>query len=168
MSQRLSHLKDLLAGKGPTQQTDKTDERAFVSSVSDRGRHIFNDTAIFREPDQRTPDNVPPGSHELITNPLAEMCLPQSLTKLTKGASVSSVSEEREDISRDEGNSEDTIAAFEERAAISEYDGGLERGQAESLAALQAMPLPKGVNEYQRTVVIDAAARFLDHRRRRR
>jgi hypothetical protein len=54
---------------------------------------------------------------------------------------------------------------FEERAAIIEFDGGLTRDHAEQMAALHAMPLPNGVTEEQRDVVIDAAARFLDRRR---
>jgi hypothetical protein len=65
-------------------------------------------------------------------------------------------------------SAEAEVASYEERAAICEFDGGLERGQAESLAALHAMPLPTGVNENERSVIIDAAARFLDQRRRRR
>jgi hypothetical protein len=54
---------------------------------------------------------------------------------------------------------------FEERAAIVEFDGGLTRDHAEQMAALHAMPLPNGVTEELRDVVIDAAARFLDRRR---
>jgi hypothetical protein len=57
------------------------------------------------------------------------------------------------------------IDGFEERAAIIEFDGGLTRDHAEQMAALHAMPLPNGVTEEQRDVVIDAAARFLDRRR---
>ena len=53
--------------------------------------------------------------------------------------------------------------AFEEREAICEHDGELSRGHAEQLAALHAVPLPAGVTEEQRAVVIDATARFLDH-----
>jgi hypothetical protein len=55
---------------------------------------------------------------------------------------------------------------FEERAAICEYDGGLTRDQAEQVAALHAAPLPEGITEQQRAIVIDAAARFLDRRRK--
>jgi hypothetical protein len=56
--------------------------------------------------------------------------------------------------------------SFEERAAICEYDGGLTRDAAEQMAALHAAPLPAGITEEQRAVVIDAAALFLDRRRR--
>jgi len=56
--------------------------------------------------------------------------------------------------------------AFEERAAICEHDGELSREHAEQLAALHAAPLPAGVTEEQRAVVIDAAARFLDRWRK--
>jgi hypothetical protein len=55
---------------------------------------------------------------------------------------------------------------FEERAAICEFDGGLTRDEAEQMAALHAAPLPLGITEEQRAVVIDAAARFLDRRRK--
>jgi len=55
---------------------------------------------------------------------------------------------------------------YGERAAISEFDGGLSRDHAEQLAALEAMPCPDGVTEQQRNIVIHAAARFLDRRRR--
>jgi hypothetical protein len=54
---------------------------------------------------------------------------------------------------------------YEERAAICEHDGGLSRDHAEQLAALHAAPLPEGITEQQRAIVIDAAARFLDRRR---
>lgn len=54
---------------------------------------------------------------------------------------------------------------FEERAAICEHDGGLPRDHAEQLAAFHAMPIPVGITEDQRDVVIDAAARFLERRR---
>jgi acyl-CoA reductase-like NAD-dependent aldehyde dehydrogenase len=57
---------------------------------------------------------------------------------------------------------------YEERAAICEHDGGLSRGHAEQLAALESMPCPDGVTEEQRNTVIDAAARFLDHKRKMR
>jgi hypothetical protein len=53
-------------------------------------------------------------------------------------------------------------ALFDERAGISEYDGGLSRNHAEQLAALQAMPLPVGVSEKQRWTMVQAAAIFLD------
>jgi hypothetical protein len=55
---------------------------------------------------------------------------------------------------------------FEERAAICEFDGGLTRDEAEQVAALHATPLPEGITEEQRAVVINAAARFLDRRRK--
>jgi hypothetical protein len=55
---------------------------------------------------------------------------------------------------------------YEERAAICEYDGGLSRDHAEQLAALCAMPIPDGAAEQQCAIVINAAARFLDRRRR--
>ena len=54
---------------------------------------------------------------------------------------------------------------FEERAAISEHDGGLSRAHAETLASLQAMAVPDGVTAAQVSVVIDAAARFLDRKK---
>jgi hypothetical protein len=57
---------------------------------------------------------------------------------------------------------------FEERAAICEHDGGLSRSEAEVLAALHAAPLPLTISEDARSVVIDAAARFLDRRKRNR
>jgi hypothetical protein len=53
---------------------------------------------------------------------------------------------------------------FDERAAISERDGGLAREHAEALAAIQVMPAPDGISASQMAVVIDAAARFLDSR----
>jgi hypothetical protein len=56
---------------------------------------------------------------------------------------------------------------YEERAAICEHDGRLPRKHAEQLAALHAAPLPDGVTEEQRAIVIDAAALFLDRQRRR-
>jgi len=56
-------------------------------------------------------------------------------------------------------------ADFEERAAISEHDGGLSRAHAETLASLQAMAVPDGVTAAQVSVVIDAAARFLDRKK---
>ena len=55
---------------------------------------------------------------------------------------------------------------FEERAALCEYDGGLARDHAEQVAALHAAPMPEGITERQRCLVIDAAARFLDRQRR--
>jgi hypothetical protein len=58
-------------------------------------------------------------------------------------------------------------AGFEERAAICEHDGGLSRSEAEVLAALHTAPLPATISEDVRSVVIDAAARFLDRRKRR-
>jgi hypothetical protein len=54
---------------------------------------------------------------------------------------------------------------FEERAAISEHDGGLSRAHAETLASLQAMAVPDGVTAAQVSVVIDAAALFLDRKK---
>ena len=53
-------------------------------------------------------------------------------------------------------------AAFEERAAICEHEGGLSRSEAEVLAALHTARLPGTISEDVRSVVIDAAARFLD------
>ena len=58
-------------------------------------------------------------------------------------------------------------AAFEERAAICEHEGGLSRSEAEVLAALHTAPLPVTISEDVRSVVIDAAARFLDRRKRK-
>jgi hypothetical protein len=63
------------------------------------------------------------------------------------------------------GHKDDAVANFEERAAICEHDRGLSRDHAEQLAALHSAPLPDGVTEEQRAIVIDAAARFLDRRR---
>jgi hypothetical protein len=57
--------------------------------------------------------------------------------------------------------------AFEERAAICEHEGGLSRSEAEVLAALHTAPLPVTISEDVRSVVIDAAARFLDRRKRK-
>ncbi len=54
---------------------------------------------------------------------------------------------------------------FEERAAISEFDGGLSRPHAEALAALQVIPLPIGVSQGQMAEIIDLAARRLDRLR---
>jgi hypothetical protein len=56
---------------------------------------------------------------------------------------------------------------FAERAAMAEYEGGLSREHSEALAALQVMPPPDGIHPAQVAVVIDAAARFLDSRRKR-
>jgi hypothetical protein len=56
---------------------------------------------------------------------------------------------------------------FDERAAMAEYEGGLARKHAEALAALQVMPPPDGIHPTHVAVVIDAAARFLDSRRKR-
>jgi hypothetical protein len=62
----------------------------------------------------------------------------------------------------------DALDAFEERAAVAEYDGGLRREHAEVLAALCVAPPPAGATPEQVSSVIDAAARFLqrqaDHR----
>jgi hypothetical protein len=63
---------------------------------------------------------------------------------------------------RDEWTAKDWHAYFDERAAISEYDGHMERRHTEGFAALQAMPLPQGVTEEQRTILVEAAAQFLD------
>ena len=57
-------------------------------------------------------------------------------------------------------------ADFEERAAVCEFDGGLTRAHAEALAAIEAAFLPGGITAEQRSTVIDAAARFLDARRK--
>ena len=57
--------------------------------------------------------------------------------------------------------------AFEERAAICEHEGGLTRSEADVLAALHTAPLPVTISEDARSVVIDAAARFLDRRKRK-
>ncbi len=40
MSRYLARLKSLIAENTPTWQTDRTDRGAFVSSVSDQGRHV--------------------------------------------------------------------------------------------------------------------------------
>ena len=55
--------------------------------------------------------------------------------------------------------SEQLRDAFEERAAISEHDGGLPRVHAEVLAAISVASARVPVDD--RSVVIDAAARFL-------
>jgi hypothetical protein len=55
---------------------------------------------------------------------------------------------------------------YEERAAICEFDGGLPQENAEQLAALHAMPLPLGVTEEQRGILIDVSGRFLDRQGR--
>jgi len=57
-------------------------------------------------------------------------------------------------------------AAFEERAAICEHEGGLSPSEAEVLAALHTALLPGTISEDVSSVVIDAAARFLDRRKR--
>lgn len=56
----------------------------------------------------------------------------------------------------------DKLAELIERAAISEFDGGLPRTHAEVLSALQVMPLPPGFTVKQRDAFVDAAARFLE------
>lgn len=58
----------------------------------------------------------------------------------------------------------DELDAFEERAAIAEYDGGLPREHAEVLAALCSAPPPAGASPEQFNSVVDAAARFLELR----
>jgi hypothetical protein len=63
-------------------------------------------------------------------------------------------------------NDDSDVAIFEERAAICEHDGGISRPHAETLAALHAAPLPAGISEESRAVVIQAAALFLDRRRK--
>jgi hypothetical protein len=60
--------------------------------------------------------------------------------------------------------SEAALDAFEERAGIVEFDGGLPREHAEVLAALCTAPPPAGATAEQVSSVIDAAARFLDRR----
>ncbi len=51
---------------------------------------------------------------------------------------------------------------LDERAAISEYEGGLPRVHAEALAALQAIAPPPGVSSAQMAAIINLAARRLD------
>ena len=50
------------------------------------------------------------------------------------------------------------VVAFEERAAIGEYEGELSRSESEVLAALHTAPLPVTISEDVRSVVVDAAA----------
>jgi hypothetical protein len=52
------------------------------------------------------------------------------------------------------------VEAFEERAAIAEYDGGLRRPHAELLGALESAPLGP---EHDRTAIVAAIAIHLDH-----
>jgi hypothetical protein len=54
---------------------------------------------------------------------------------------------------------------FEERAAISEFDGCLSRPHAEALAALLVIQPPPGVTQGQLADIIDLAARRLDRLR---
>jgi hypothetical protein len=54
---------------------------------------------------------------------------------------------------------------LEERAAISEFDGGLSRPHAEALASIQAIQPPHGVSSKQMAEIIDLAARRLDRLR---
>ena len=53
----------------------------------------------------------------------------------------------------------DVAIAFEERAAIAEYDRGLPRSNAELLAALETAPLGP---EHDRAAIIEAVAVHLD------
>ena len=51
---------------------------------------------------------------------------------------------------------------FEERAAITEYDGGAPRAWAEGFAALQCMPVPRGIPARIWRAMVDGGGRFLD------
>ena len=59
-------------------------------------------------------------------------------------------------------SAEDRQAEFDERAAISEHDGGLSRERAELLAALQTVKLPPDLPREHVAKVIDFAARHAD------
>ena len=54
---------------------------------------------------------------------------------------------------------------FEERASISEFEGGLSREHAECLASLQTIEPPLGVSGKHLAEIIDLAARRLDRLR---
>jgi hypothetical protein len=54
------------------------------------------------------------------------------------------------------------LVDWQERSAIVEIDGHITRRDAEALGALSAMPLPSGVDAETHSIVIDAAARFLE------
>ncbi len=74
-------------------------------------------------------------------------------THAERGASPTVVHETLKQAQRD---------AFEERAAICEFDGGISREHAEALAMLQVQARPASVSEGQMAEIIDLAARRLD------
>ncbi len=59
-------------------------------------------------------------------------------------------------------STEPSLADFEERAAIIEFDGGIDREWAEALARLECSPPPPGVTRATWRKAIDRAARFCD------
>jgi hypothetical protein len=63
---------------------------------------------------------------------------------------------------RDEQALQDANDAFEERAAIAEYEGGLPRAVAEGIARLETLPALKRFSEKRRQAIIDGTAKFAD------
>jgi hypothetical protein len=60
---------------------------------------------------------------------------------------------------------EDTMAAFEERAAVCEYDGGLPRSHAELMALACTVPLAPNETCESRDAIIIHFADYLDRAR---
>lgn len=72
------------------------------------------------------------------------------------------------DTRKDREPDANAVDAFQERAAICEFDGGLTWAHAEAFAALQTMEPPDGISPQGLAEVIDLAARRLDRMRSRR
>ena len=98
--------------------------------------------------------------------PVFHVFHPFHLENSTSGKKVEHGSREGGTETVDSAAVADDLDGYEERAAICEHEGGLSPDHAEQLATLHAMPIPAGISEEQRAVVIDAAARFLDCKRR--